>query len=591
MWTLIPLTDSASAAPIVATATVNEGGVLNMNAPAGYKVDQVLFASYGTPDGTVLGSCHAANSMSIVSAAIKNENLSIPATNTVFGDPCGGTYKRLTVSISYQELPPVAPLAPSNLVASLTATDITLTWDTPTAGTAIERYAIFWSSDNWATGRAVASTTNTITLSLEVIDYDGRGKDFSFKIRSDNDSLALYSDWSNVATVFIPALAPVPTPSPTPVVEPSPSSQPTSQPSPTATPEPSPSPSVTAEPSPTPTPTPTPEPSTSPSPTPTPLDTPTPSPSPIQTTPAPSPTPSPVVDTKPVEPIQPTPQPSPQPSPTPIPIPSPEPNPVPVPLPNPVDTPAVEPTPAPEPESTPSPTPQPEPSPSPEEPPVAIPDPEPLPEPEPLPVDEPTLPPVEEPQPIPSEPPAEIDPPSPTPEPQPSEPPAPSPESIEDILQDGKVTATEVDNLVNDLTADGKLTEDEKEIVATAIVAQFVDAPAVPASALIEAGLDFADLPAETPVDIRTDENGNAVIITAEVADALELLASPGEILSAVFENPAQLIFAIGNLGADMSPAEREEATKTIVAATIVGNIATTTAMATVGSVGYRRQI
>lgn len=138
--------------------------------------------------------------------------------------------------------------------------------------------------------------------------------------------------------------------------------------------------------------------------------------------------------------------------------------------------------------------------------------------------------------------------------------------------------------------SDGKLTEKEKEIVATAIVAQFVDAPAVPVSAMKEAGLDFSDLPPATPVDVREDENGNAVIITAEVADALELLASPSEILSAVFENPAQLIFALGNLGADMSPAEREEATKTIVAATIVGNIATTTAMATVGSVGYRRK-
>lgn len=588
MWTLIPLSDSASAASIVVTASANEGGTLVMNAPKGYKVDQVVFASYGTPNGTILGSCHAANSLQIVSAAIKDENLSIPATNTVFGDPCGGTYKRLTVSISYQELappPPVAPLAPSNLVAALTETDITLTWDAPTTGTVIERYAIFWSSDNWKTGRAVASTTNSITLSLEVIDYEGRGKDFYFKIRSDNDSLALYSDWSNVATVFIPALNPIPTPSPTPIVEPSPSSQPTSQPSPTATPEPSPSPSVTAAPEPTPTPTPSPEPSTNPSPTPKPLDTPAPSPSPTQTMPMPSPTPSPVVDTTITAPIQPTPLPSPEPLPSPVPIPSPEPNPEPIPVPNPVDTPAVEPTPAPEPESTPSPLPQPEPSPSPEE------QPEPGPEPEPLPVDEQTPPPVEEPQPEPSPAPTEIDPPSPTPEPQPSEPPAPSPESIEDILQDGKVTATEVENLVDELKADGKLTEEEKEIVATAIIAQFADAPAIPASALIEAGLDFADLPAETPVDVRTDENGNAVIITAVVADALELLASPSEILSAVFENPAQLIFALGNLGADMSQEEREEATKTIVAATIVGNIATTTAMATVGSVGYRRQI
>lgn len=165
----------------------------------------------------------------------------------------------------------------------------------------------------------------------------------------------------------------------------------------------------------------------------------------------------------------------------------------------------------------------------------------------------------------------------------------PTSQVVENILQDGTVTASEVVALLKNVNADGKLTAEEKEVVATAIVAQFIDAPAVPASALQEAGLDFSDLPAETPVDVRTDENGNAVIITAEVADALELLASPAEILSAIFQSPAQLLFALGNLGADMSDEEREEATKTIVAATIVGNIATTTAAATLGSVGYRR--
>jgi len=161
---------------------------------------------------------------------------------------------------------------------------------------------------------------------------------------------------------------------------------------------------------------------------------------------------------------------------------------------------------------------------------------------------------------------------------------------MDDILQDGTVTAEEVASVIESANADGKLDKEEREIIATAIVAQFADEIAVPAEALKEAGLDYADLPAETPVDVRTDENGNAVIITAEVADALELLASPAEMLSAIFESPAQLIFALGNLGADMSPEEREEATKTIIAATIVGNIATTTmASVAVGGVGYRR--
>jgi len=161
---------------------------------------------------------------------------------------------------------------------------------------------------------------------------------------------------------------------------------------------------------------------------------------------------------------------------------------------------------------------------------------------------------------------------------------------LESILQDGTVTASEVESIVESALADGKLDDEERKIIATAIVAQFIDAPAVPADALKEAGLDFADLPAETPVDVRTDEDGNPVIITAEVADALELLVSPAKIISAIFESPAQLIFALGNLGADMSPEEREEATKTIIAATIVGNIATTTmASVAIGGVGYRR--
>ena len=133
------------------------------------------------------------------------------------------------------------------------------------------------------------------------------------------------------------------------------------------------------------------------------------------------------------------------------------------------------------------------------------------------------------------------------------------------------------------------MTRAEKEIVVEAVLAQFEDAPAVPVSALAEAGLTLEDLPPATPVETREDENGNPVIITAEIAAALELLASPAEILSAIFESPGQLIFALGNLGADMSPQEREEATKTIIAATIVGNIATTTMATAVGGIGYRR--
>ena len=133
------------------------------------------------------------------------------------------------------------------------------------------------------------------------------------------------------------------------------------------------------------------------------------------------------------------------------------------------------------------------------------------------------------------------------------------------------------------------MTEAEKAIVVEAVITQFQDS-AVPVSALADAGLTLEDLPPQTPVETREDENGNPVVISAEVAVALQIFESPAEMLGALITSPAKLLFAIGNLGADMSPQEREEATKTIVAATIVGNIATTALASTMGGVvGYRR--
>ncbi len=42
------------------------------------------------------------NSQTIVeSYCVGNNSCSIPATNAVFGDPCGGTYKRLYVKVYY----------------------------------------------------------------------------------------------------------------------------------------------------------------------------------------------------------------------------------------------------------------------------------------------------------------------------------------------------------------------------------------------------------------------------------------------------------------------------------------------------------
>lgn len=154
---------------------------------------------------------------------------------------------------------------------------------------------------------------------------------------------------------------------------------------------------------------------------------------------------------------------------------------------------------------------------------------------------------------------------------------------------DGKITQAEVNNLSETLSSNGTFTVAEREFVADVLI-ESANGQAVTVESIADAGITLQDLPDEQPVEVRQDENGNEVVITAEVAVSLELLASAGDILSAVFESPAELLSAIGNLGADMSPEERKEASETVIAAAIVGNIATTTMATAIGSVGYRRQ-
>lgn len=160
---------------------------------------------------------------------------------------------------------------------------------------------------------------------------------------------------------------------------------------------------------------------------------------------------------------------------------------------------------------------------------------------------------------------------------------------VDALSADGEITQDEVNNLSETLSEDGNFTESERELVAEVLI-ESAEGQAVTVEAIAEAGITLQDLPPAQPVEVRQDENGNEVVITAEVAVALELLTSAGDIVSAIFESPAELLFAIGNLGADMSPEERKEASETIIAATIVGNIATTTMATAIGSVGYRRQ-
>jgi hypothetical protein len=133
-------------------------------------------------------------------------------------------------------------------------------------------------------------------------------------------------------------------------------------------------------------------------------------------------------------------------------------------------------------------------------------------------------------------------------------------------------------------------TPEERAVVADALIEAAQGEP-VTAQAIQEAGLTYADLPPETPVEVRQDENGNEVVITAEVAAALVVLENPAELINAIFTDPAQALLAIASIGADMSDEERAESEKTVVAAVIVGQIAGQAAVtAAAGAAAYRRK-
>jgi hypothetical protein len=85
-------------------ATAEENQTLSITAPSGYKFTEVIFASYGTPNGTcgnfsINNSCHAATSVTVVEGYLLGATgtVTISVSNAIFGDPCPGIGKRLYV--------------------------------------------------------------------------------------------------------------------------------------------------------------------------------------------------------------------------------------------------------------------------------------------------------------------------------------------------------------------------------------------------------------------------------------------------------------------------------------------------------------
>jgi hypothetical protein len=233
-----------------------------------------------------------------------------------------------------------------------------------------------------------------------------------------------------------------------------------------------------------------------------------------------------------------------------------------------------EPTPIPEPIQSPTPSPEPQQSVSPE--PTVEPSPQPLqPSPEPS---EPAVQPSETSSPIPTPSESELVVPEPEPspiqslEPEPLSPSEPTLDPEENPFPDPTPEATDLpsnNNNIDGLTA-------EEEAALNELLTEYGPMDAISFESFEESGLDYEDLPPDQPVMLE-----NGVILTAEVADAIEMFEDPSELLLTVFTDPGKALKAFANVGADMTPEQRKESQTVVVASIIVGQVIASTNLIT----------
>ena len=91
---------------------------------------------------------------------------------------------------------------PMNLSAYSADGKIYLSWDAPAASnTDVEIYAVIWSSDDWQTAYGISSELNSV-----VFDSFQTGINYQFKVRADNNSESVFSEYTSSVQVFaVPA--------------------------------------------------------------------------------------------------------------------------------------------------------------------------------------------------------------------------------------------------------------------------------------------------------------------------------------------------------------------------------------------------
>jgi hypothetical protein len=230
---------------------------------------------------------------------------------------------------------------------------------------------------------------------------------------------------------------------------------------------------------------------------------------------------------------------------------------------------------------SPSPTASPEPTQSVSPQPTVTPSPQPTePSPEPTPTSEPTLEPSPTSTPTPTPSPSKSESVAPVPEPTPSQSPEPEPSSPSEPTPGPTVSPTPNPSPSStDLPSDNNITDGltaEEAIALEELLTEYGPTDAISFEDFQESGLDYENLPPDQPVMLE-----NGVILTAEVADAIEIFENPSELLLTVLTDPGKSLKAFANIGADMTPEQRKETQAVVVASIIVGQLIASTNLIT----------
>jgi hypothetical protein len=470
---------------------------------------------------------------------------------------------------------PLVLNAPTNVTATqLSDGSVQISWNEPSqSNTVVESYAVSWSTDNFqSNGWGVGSSTSSIVLSRDAFSSSG-GLDqtYQFRVRSDNNTLSVYSSFSDTASLTV--VSPPPPPPTVPdgatvsnegsVIE-------------VVAPEGkrianalgfygdpndstrgmdvssilfqllAGSTSATIEVS---------------------NDTFQNDPAggtpkilillityediPVEPTPSPTPTPEPSVQPTPEATQPPVVEPSPEPTPEPSATPSPEPTPSPLPSPEPPVVPEPQP-------STPV-TPEPEPSEEPSPEPTTPPRPEETEQPE-----EPTTEPVE-------------------PSPEPVEP-EPSPEPIEPtppIIEPEEESITSAEELPEELSAEQLMNVDLEQIDPDKLSEAQVEAIEEAAMAIFETAEQGSEEYSQALEALMLVAQSDDIELPSELA-AIPLL---GDVAGAALE----LFNNLGNVGSDMSPQVRETAEDIVVVSVVVAQVVGVSAISAMSSTSIRK--